>query len=97
MYVWTLTQPNSTSSNVTPHFSTRNNLPGGTTTSQSFRDLVPIAARLGPPVKPNPPTIDRATHMPSGKEISALTPANVLKVKTALYLCPQQLALQLPE
>ena len=69
IYVWALTQSNSTSNNVASHFSTGNNLSGGNSTSQSFRDRVPIAARLGPPVKPNTPNTDRATHLPSGKEI----------------------------
>ena len=69
IYVWALTQSNSTSNNVASHFSTGNNLSGGNSTIQSFRDRVPIAARLGPPVKPNTPNTDRATHLPSGKEI----------------------------
>ena len=59
IYVWALTQPNLASSN----------LHGGHSSSLSFRDRAPITARLGPPVKHNPLTSDRATRMPSGKEI----------------------------
>ena len=54
-YVWALTQPSLSVSNV--H--------GG----QSFRDRAPITAHLGPPVKHNPLTSNRAPRMPSGKEI----------------------------
>ena len=55
IYVWALTQPSLSGSIV--H--------GG----RSFRDRAPITARLGPPVKHNPLTSDRAPRMPSGKEI----------------------------
>lgn len=49
VFVWALTQPNPTSSNPAPQPS--HNPSGG---SLPFRDnRVPIAARLGPPVKPN--------------------------------------------
>ena len=69
IYVWALTQPNLTSSNLVPHLGMGNSPSGRTSKSLSFRDRLPITAHLGPPVKPNAPTIDRATHTPSGKEI----------------------------
>ena len=59
IYVWALTQPNLSSSN----------LHSGHSSSLSFRDRAPITARLGPPVKHNPLTSDREARTPSGKEI----------------------------
>ena len=69
IYVWALTHPSPTSSSLVPHPSTGYIPSCGTSSSLSFRDRVPIAARLGPPVKPHTPTVDRATHTSNGKEI----------------------------
>jgi hypothetical protein len=81
IYMWTLSQPNSTCSNLA---STDKNVSGRASTSQSFRDRLPVTARLGLPVKPNTPTVDRATHMPSGKDFcERFNLSNALTVKTA--------------
>ena len=66
IYVWALTQSHD---GARPHTGLSNHSSSATSSSLPFRERAPITARLGPPVKPNTTTVDRATHTSSGKEI----------------------------
>ena len=56
IYVWAVTQPSSRQ-------------PSASQRTQSFREKVPILARLGPPATPTASTPTRASHTPGGQEI----------------------------
>ena len=69
IYVWALTQSHD---GARPHTSLSNHSSSATSSSLPFRERAPITARLGPPVKPNTTTVDRATHASSGPHLLAL-------------------------
>lgn len=79
-----LTQPNPMSNSPVPHQSVGNNLCSGPRSSLPFHDRVPTTGCLDPSVKPSIPTVERATHTSSSKEIcKCLILENVPKVKSA--------------